>query len=87
MFRKVAGRNGVTRISPARSRDLGLPNFFVRLDDALAERKARAIVAGFPSQADKHWFSEETFLALMRLRGMQCAERYAEAFYARKLRV
>ena len=67
--------------------DLGSPNFFVRLDDALAQRKARAIVAGFPSQADKHWFSEETFLALMRLRGVQCAERYAEAFYARKLRV
>lgn len=65
--------------------DLGSPNFFVRLDDALAERKARQIVAGFPSQADKRWFSEDTFLAVMRLRGVQCGERYAEGFYARKI--
>jgi LmbE family N-acetylglucosaminyl deacetylase len=65
--------------------DLGSPNFFVRLDDAQAEQKARQIVAGFPSQAEKHWFSEDTFLALMRLRGVQSGARYAEAFYARKL--
>ena len=65
--------------------DLGSPNFFVRLDASLAERKARQVVEGFPSQADKHWFSADTFLALMRLRGVQCGERYAEGFYARKL--
>ena len=65
--------------------DLGSPNFFVRLDDALAERKAREIVEAYPSQADKHWFTPDTFLALMRLRGVQCGARYAEAFYARKV--
>ncbi|HXK23387.1 MAG TPA: PIG-L deacetylase family protein [Myxococcota bacterium] len=65
--------------------DLGSPNFFVRLDDSLAARKARHIVEGFPSQADKHWFREDTFLALMRLRGVQCGARYAEGFYARKV--
>ena len=65
--------------------DLGSPNFFVPLEDAEAERKAREIVKGFPSQADKHWFTPETFLALMRLRGVQCGARYAEGFYARKL--
>ena len=36
---------------------------------------------------DKHWFSEDTFLGLMRIRRMEsCApEKYAEAFYTRKL--
>jgi LmbE family N-acetylglucosaminyl deacetylase len=65
--------------------DLGSPSFFVRLDDALAERKAREIVEAYPSQADKHWFTRDAFLALMRLRGVQCGARYAEGFYARKV--
>jgi LmbE family N-acetylglucosaminyl deacetylase len=73
---------------PKYDSDLGSPNFFVPLDAQLASKKARAIVAGFPSQADKHWFTEDTFLALMRLRGIQSAASgggYAEAFYAKKL--
>ena len=37
------------------------------------------------TQKNKHWFSENTFLALMRLRGVECASEYAEAFYCRKL--
>jgi hypothetical protein len=41
----------------------------------------------FPSQSSKLWFQRETFLGLMRLRGMECnaPSGYAEAFYARKL--
>jgi LmbE family N-acetylglucosaminyl deacetylase len=65
--------------------DLGSPNFFVPVGDSLAERKARQVVEGFPSQQSKHWFTEDTFLSLMRLRGVQCGARYAEGFYARKL--
>jgi LmbE family N-acetylglucosaminyl deacetylase len=67
--------------------DLGSPNFFVPLDEATARAKARAAKEYFPSQADKHWFSEDTFLALMRLRGVQSAAPggFAEGFYARKL--
>jgi LmbE family N-acetylglucosaminyl deacetylase len=65
--------------------DLGSPNLFVPLQVATAQRKANALQQGFPSQRGKHWFSEETFLALMRLRGMECAERYAEAYHCRKL--
>jgi len=67
--------------------DLGSPNLDVRLDDSLAQRKAHDIVECYPSQADKHWFTEDTFLALMRLRGVQCGGRDAEAFYARKVRI
>ncbi len=65
--------------------DLGVPNFFVPLDGALSRRKARLTCEAFPTQQGKHWFSEDTFLALMRLRGMECASEYAEAFYGRKI--
>jgi LmbE family N-acetylglucosaminyl deacetylase len=67
--------------------DLGAPNCFVALDAATCRRKVRHLLSGFPSQRDKHWFTEETFRALMRLRGIECAApgHYAEAFYGRKL--
>jgi len=65
--------------------DLGQPNFFVPLDPAVARRKARDICAMFKSQGSKHWFSEDAFLALMRLRGIECATEFAEGFYCRKL--
>ncbi len=65
--------------------DLGHPNLFVPLEPAVARRKAKSLQQAFASQRDKHWFSEETFLGLMRLRGMECATRYAEAFYCRKI--
>jgi LmbE family N-acetylglucosaminyl deacetylase len=67
--------------------DLGAPNCFVPLKRSACLRKVKYLNAVFGSQRDKHWFSEETFMALMRLRGMECraADGYAEAFYARKL--
>jgi LmbE family N-acetylglucosaminyl deacetylase len=67
--------------------DLGQPGFFVPLRTELCQRKVRSILSAFLSQRDKHWFQEDTFLALMRLRGMECAaaDGYAEAFYCRKL--
>ena len=67
--------------------DLGTPNCFMPLDKSTCERKARYLHAAFGSQRDKHWFSSETFMGLMRLRGMECRARggYAEAFYGRKI--
>jgi LmbE family N-acetylglucosaminyl deacetylase len=67
--------------------DLRAPNFFVALKEELAREKAAHLCRHFPSQGNKHWFEEETFLALMRLRGVECASTYAEAFYCRKLRI
>jgi LmbE family N-acetylglucosaminyl deacetylase len=66
--------------------DLGIPNFFVRVDEAQCRAKAGHLCRFFQTQGNKHWFSEETFLALMRLRGIECASptKYAEAFYCRK---
>lgn len=39
----------------------------------------------YASQKEKHWFVDDTFKALPRLRGMESATVYAEAFYARKV--
>ena len=67
--------------------DLGQPNFFVPVSRSIALRKTKALIEVFGSQRSKDWFSEETFLGLMRLRGMECRapEAYAEAFRARKI--
>jgi LmbE family N-acetylglucosaminyl deacetylase len=67
--------------------DLGNPNVFVPLDAAVAEEKVALIERHFGSQAGKHWFDHDTFMGLMRLRGMEsvAADRYAEAFTCRKL--
>ena len=67
--------------------DLGAPNFFVPLSEALVARKLEHVMGAFASQLGRRWFSEDTFRALMRLRGVECnaPDNYAEAFYARKL--
>ncbi|RSK44353.1 PIG-L deacetylase family protein [Hymenobacter perfusus] len=65
--------------------DLGNPAAFVELPAAVLDEKLRLLREGFPSQAGKHWYDDETFRALPRLRGIQSATRYAEAFYLRKL--
>jgi hypothetical protein len=51
------------------------------------QRKVDLLMSHFGSQRSKQWFDKETFLGLARLRGMECRapERYAEAFFARKL--
>jgi LmbE family N-acetylglucosaminyl deacetylase len=67
--------------------DMGQPSVFVPLPSEVCEKKVRLIMDTFQSQSDKHWFQRETFLSLMRLRGMECnaPSGYAEAFYGRKL--
>ncbi len=67
--------------------DIGAPNCFVPLKRSTSARKVKYLKAVFGTQRDKHWFSDETFKGLMRLRGMECRapEGYAEAFYARKV--
>jgi LmbE family N-acetylglucosaminyl deacetylase len=66
--------------------DLGRPNAYVPLDDEIVDRKLDLVLRHFPTQSGKHWYDEETFRGLMRLRGLECASpsRYAEAFYAPK---
>jgi LmbE family N-acetylglucosaminyl deacetylase len=66
--------------------DLGRPNVFVPLSAAVVEEKLALVEEHFPSQSRKHWFDRETFVGLMRLRGMEAVapERFAEAFTSRK---
>jgi LmbE family N-acetylglucosaminyl deacetylase len=67
--------------------DLGQPNLYVPVNRRSAKSKTKAILEIFGSQRTKDWFSEETFLGLMRLRGIECraTDGYAEAFHARKI--
>src|ERR1700722_11847206 len=67
--------------------DLGRPNFFVLLESPLHETKLNHVLESFESQRSKPWFDRETFLGLMRIRGMESnsPSGYAEAFHARKI--
>jgi LmbE family N-acetylglucosaminyl deacetylase len=67
--------------------DLGTPNVFVSLQESVCKRKAELLDQAFQTQRTKHWFSEGTFFALMRLRGVEAnsTTRFAEAFYGRKI--
>ena len=67
--------------------DVGRPSVFVPLQEDIYKKKVRCLMESFHSQRSKEWFEPETFLSLMRLRGMECnaPSGYAEAFYGRKL--
>ena len=67
--------------------DLASPNFFTILADDMRERKIELLMRFFQTQANKHWFSPESFNAILRLRGIESKSPsgYAEGFYSRKL--
>ena len=67
--------------------DLGQPNLYMPVSAGALQRKIDLLISHFSSQRSKQWFDAETFLGLARLRGMECRapDRYAEAFFARKL--
>jgi LmbE family N-acetylglucosaminyl deacetylase len=65
--------------------DLGTPNLYVELNENFIRTKNQILLDTFVSQREKHWFDDATFSALPRLRGMESATLFAEAFYARKL--
>lgn len=66
--------------------DLGVPNTFVSLDLRTCRQKIRSLLTHFESQRTKQWFTEDLFLGLLRLRGIEANSptRHAEAFYCRK---
>jgi LmbE family N-acetylglucosaminyl deacetylase len=69
--------------------DLGNPALFVPLTAEEAHAKASLLLDAFPSQRARRWFNADTFLGLMRLRGVQCAapDGFAEAFDGPKVLV
>jgi LmbE family N-acetylglucosaminyl deacetylase len=64
--------------------DLGPVTHYVPIEPATARRKVELLDESFPSQAAREWWDEETFLGLMRLRGVECRHRYAEGFVVDK---
>jgi LmbE family N-acetylglucosaminyl deacetylase len=51
--------------------DLGTPNVFVHLDERLCQKKIDYIRDSFKSQAKRSWFSDDLFLSILRIRGLE----------------
>jgi LmbE family N-acetylglucosaminyl deacetylase len=67
---------------------LGQPNVYVPVDAGQARAKVNALLKAYGTQRGRDWFTRDTFMAMLRLRGMECRSPsgYAEAFHGRKLR-
>jgi LmbE family N-acetylglucosaminyl deacetylase len=64
--------------------DLLNPTLYVDIPSEIAHKKAQLLAQSYPSQSSRDWFDDEAFLGLMRVRGVQCGARYAEAFVGEK---
>ncbi len=64
--------------------DLPNPSLYQPVPAEMAHRKTRLLAQCYPSQANHDWFDDDAFLGLMRVRGVQCHARYAEAFVVEK---
>ena len=67
--------------------DLPNPNVYQPIEHEIAARKVALLASCYRSQTGRGWFDSEAFLGVMRMRGVQCHNRYAEAFCAEKIRV
>ena len=82
-------RSGATRLVlhyeiPKWEGDLAAVTHYVPLTREQAVTKARLLDEAYPSQHHHDWWDEETFLGLMRLRGVECRAPYAEGFVSPK---
>jgi LmbE family N-acetylglucosaminyl deacetylase len=64
--------------------DLASASTYVQLSEELANRKVALLNKHFGSQTDRDWWDAETFLGILRLRGVECRARYAEGFIVDK---
>ncbi|MGW5238137.1 PIG-L deacetylase family protein [Monashia sp. NPDC004114] len=64
--------------------DLRPVSHYVQVAPELAHRKAELLDRAYPSQRGRDWWDAETFLSLMRIRGVECRARYAEGFVVSK---
>lgn len=67
--------------------DQGRVSHYVPLGVDVARRKAELLTKVYPSQVGRDWWDDETFLAILRLRGVECRARYAEGFVIEKARL
>ncbi|MBK7034645.1 MAG: PIG-L family deacetylase [Ignavibacteria bacterium] len=65
---------------------LGSPNCFIPVNQAHADKKIANLMKCFVTEATKPWFTPATFVAMLRLRGIECNSPtgLAEAFYCKK---
>jgi LmbE family N-acetylglucosaminyl deacetylase len=64
--------------------DLGRVTHYIALDESIVRQKLDLLNRCFPSQLDRGWWDDETFSALLRLRGIESQCRYAEGFVVTK---
>ncbi|MCL1594632.1 MAG: hypothetical protein M3132_09800 [Actinomycetia bacterium] len=66
---------------------LDAPNLYVPLSSMEASAKVAHLKESFPSQLGHHWFTDDAFLALMKLRGIEsnAPEGFAEGFVTTKM--
>ncbi|NNH70781.1 PIG-L family deacetylase [Nocardia uniformis] len=64
--------------------DTPKPTLLHPLSAAIAAQKATLLMKHYPSQRDRDWYDELSFLGLSRLRGVQCRAPHAEAFVSEK---
>ena len=69
--------------------DLGNPNFFVPGSEKHCRDKVQALIKYYASQQTKNWFTEDLFMSLLRLRGMEINSdsNFSEAFYCSKMKI
>lgn len=64
--------------------DVGRPLMYFPLSADTVRRKVEFLHKCFPSQHGRHWWDDEVFLGIARLRGIECRRHYAEAFHCTK---
>jgi len=67
--------------------DIGNPQLFCTLSQKALDFKVMSLFKYFESQSNKSWFTEDTFRAISRIRGIESKSNsgFAEAFYCRKI--
>jgi LmbE family N-acetylglucosaminyl deacetylase len=65
---------------------LSTPSAYVALSRAQVERKISILLRSYQTQRSKRWFTDDTFRALMRLRGLESGDGsgWAEGFHVSK---
>jgi len=65
---------------------LTTPNAYVPLEREVVDRKLDVLMRAYGTQRSKDWFTPETFLAMTRIRGVECRapSGHAEGFFMRK---
>jgi hypothetical protein len=58
----------------------------VHINEETGRKKIDFMIASFKTQGNKDWFTPDTFISMLRIRGIEsrAPEKYAEGFYCRK---